>query len=139
MTLSAVMLMVFGLVLALFGFVFTVFGAMFDTLRLQPELAQELGSVPESAGALVLGLGLVVLAWGTLEVVAAAFVLARRTWARITAIVLAVLGILAGLALSLPGQGGLNPALMTATLAFAAGHAFAIWALSRSGAWFSGA
>jgi hypothetical protein len=60
--------MVFGLVLALFGFVFTVFGAMFDTLRLQPELAQELGSVPESAGALVLGLGLVVLAWGTLEV-----------------------------------------------------------------------
>jgi hypothetical protein len=138
-TLSAVMLMVFGGVLALFGCAFTVFGAMFGTLRLEPELVAELGPVPESAGAVILGLGLVVLAWGILEVVAAAFVLGRRRWARITAIVLAVLGTLAGLALSLPGQSGLNPALMTVTLAFAGGHAFAIWALSRSGPWFSGA
>jgi hypothetical protein len=136
-TLSAVLLMAFGLILALFGFAFTVFGAMFGTLRLEPELVEELGPVPESAGGVILALGLVVLVWGSLEVVAAAFVLGRRAWARYAAIVVAILGTLAGLALSLPRQNGLDPALTTATLAFAGGHAFAIWALTRNGAWFS--
>ncbi|HYN63963.1 MAG TPA: hypothetical protein VES36_05110 [Candidatus Limnocylindrales bacterium] len=139
MTLSAVLLMVFGVVLTVFGLVFSLFGALFDTIRLEPELVDELGPLPESFGAFILGFGLIVLAWGALEVVAAAFVLRRRTWARITAIVLAILGTLAGLALSLPGQGGVNPVGIAVTLAFMGGHAFAIWALSRNGTWFSGA
>jgi hypothetical protein len=137
-TVSAVTLMVFGVMLALFGLVFTLFGATFGTLRLQPELIEELGPVPESFGIFVLGFGLVVLVWGVLQVVSAAFVLRRRGWARVTAIVLAILGTLAGLALSLPAQGGINPVGLTLTLAFMSGHAFAIWALGSSGSWFSG-
>jgi hypothetical protein len=138
-TVSAVTLMVLGVMLALFGLVFTLFGAMFGTLRLQPELIDQLGPLPESFGIFILGFGLAILIWGVLQVVAAAFVLRRRSWARITAIVLAILGTLAGLALSLPGQGGINPVGLTFTLAFTGGHAFAIWALGRSGTWFSGA
>lgn len=131
--------MVFGVMLALFGLVFTLFGAMFGTLRLQPELIDQLGPLPDSFGIIILGIGLVILIWGVLEVVAAAFVLRRRSWARITAIVLATLGTLAGLALSLPGKGGVNSVGLAITLAFMGGHAFAVWALSRNGTWFSGA
>jgi hypothetical protein len=138
-TASAVMLIVFGVMLALFGLVFSLFGAMFDTLRLQPELIDQLGPLPDSFGGFILGFGLVLMAWGVLEVVAAAFVLRRRGWARWTAIVLAILGTLAGLALSLPGDAGVNPVGITTTFAFMGGHAFAIWALARSGTWFSGA
>jgi hypothetical protein len=132
------MLMIFGVMLGLFGLVFTLFGATFSTLRLQPELIDQLGPLPESFGGFILGFGLVILAWGVLEVVAGGFVLRRRGWARITAIVLAILGTLAGLALSLPRE-GTNPVGLTITLVFMGGHAFAIWALSRSGTWFSGA
>jgi hypothetical protein len=138
-TISAVTLMVLGVMLALIGFFFTLFGALFGTLRLQPEMIDELGPLPESFGIFILGFGLVILIWGVLEVVAAAFVLQRRSWARITAIVLAILGTLAGLALSLPGEGGVNPVGLTITLAFMTGHAYAIWALGRSGTWISGA
>jgi hypothetical protein len=135
-TASAVTLMVFGVMLALFGLVFTLFGAMFSELRLRPELIDQLGPLPESFGAFLFGFGLVILAWGVLEVVAAAFVLGRRSWARITAIVLAILGTLAGLALSLPREGA-NAVGLTITLVFMGGHAYAIWALSRNGSWFS--
>jgi hypothetical protein len=137
-TLSVVLLIIFGAMLALFGLVFVLVGAMFGTLRVQPEMVDQLGPLPESFGGVILGLGLVVLVWGALEVIAAAFVLRRHSWARITAIVLAILGALAGLALSLPGE-RVNPVGMTVTLAFMGGHAFAIWALSRSGSWFSAA
>jgi hypothetical protein len=137
-TISAVMLMIFGVMLALFGLVFTLFGAMFDTLRLQPELIDQLGPLPDSFGGFILGFGVVILIWGVLEVVAAAFVLQRRSWARIAAIVFGILGTLAGLALSLPGGGGVNPVGLTITLAFMGGHAFATWALASSGSWFSG-
>lgn len=136
-TISAVMLMVFGVMLALFGLVFTLFGATFDTLRLQPELIDQLGPLPDSFGVFILGFGLVLLSWGVLEVVAAAFVLRRRRWARGTAIVFGIIGTLAGLALSLPGNGA-NPLGLTITLAFMGGHAFAIWALASSGSWFAG-
>jgi len=136
-TISAVVLMILGVMLALFGLVLTLFGAMFDTLRLQPELIDQLGPLPDSFGGFILGFGLVILTWGVLEVVTAAFVLRRRGWARITAVVLAILGTLAGLALSLPGQGGVNPVGLIFTLTFVGGHVFAIWALGRSGAWFS--
>jgi hypothetical protein len=136
-TISAVLLMIFGVMLALFGLVFTLFGAMFDTLRLQPELIDQLGPLPDSFGGFILGFGLVLLIWGVWEVVAAAFVLRRRRWARWTAIVFGILGTLAGLALSLSGDGA-NPVALTITLAFMGGHAFAIWALASGGAWFSG-
>jgi hypothetical protein len=137
-TLSAVVLMVFGVVLSLFGLVFTLFGVLFDTLRAEPELVDQLGPLPEGAGVGILIFGVVILTWGVLEVVAAAFVLGRRRWARIAAIVLAILGTLAGVALALQAQSGVNLVRIAFLLAFTSGHAFAIWALSRSGAWFAG-
>jgi hypothetical protein len=72
-----------------------------------------------------------------LEILAGSFVLGRRSWARITAIVLAILGTLAGVALSLQGEAGINLVRITFLLAFTGGHAFTVWALSRTGAWFA--
>ena len=74
-----------------------------------PELADQLGSVPASFGTFILVLGAIMVAWGTLQVVAAIFVLTRRTWARITAMILAILGALIGLATIIPGENGLTP------------------------------
>ena len=76
-------------------------------------------------------------AWGVLQVVAAIFVLSRRTWARITAMILAILGALIGLATIIPGETGLTPVGATLSLLFVGGHAFAIWALASQGRWFA--
>ena len=78
-------------------------------------------------------------AWGSLQVVSAIFVLSGRTWARITAMILAILGALIGLATIIPGENGLTPVGATISLLFVGGHAFAIWALTSQGRWFAAA
>jgi hypothetical protein len=136
-TVAGIVLIVLGAILVLFGLVFVLVGAMWDSLRTQPEVVEQLGRLSESFGAFALVLGLIVLIWGVLQIVAGSYVLARRTWARITGIILAILGALAGLATSLPGEGGVNPASLFVSLLFTGGHVFAIWALTSSGRWFS--
>ena len=93
--------------------------------------------MPASFGTFVLVLGAIMAAWGSLQVVAAIFVLTRRTWARITAMILAILGALIGLATIIPGESGLTPVGATISLLFVGAHAFAIWALASQGPWFS--
>ena len=54
-----------------------------------------------------------------------------------TAMILAILGALIGLATIIPGENGLTPLGATISLLFVGGHAFAIWALASQGLWFS--
>jgi hypothetical protein len=136
-TTAATLLMILGGVLTLFGLLCVLIGALWDTLREQPEFIRQAGNLPESFGAFLLALGLILLVWGVLQIVAGIYVLGRRSWARITGIILAILGALAGLATSLPGEGGLNPVALAISLLFAGGHVFIIWALTSSGRWFS--
>ena len=136
-TAAAILLIIFGVVLALLGLLVMLGGALFPALKDSPELAGQLGAVDDSFGVFILVLGVIMAAWGGLQVVAAIFVLSRRTWARITAMILAILGALIGLATIIPGENGLSPVGATISLLFVGGHAFAIWALSSQGRWFS--
>ncbi|HKO32940.1 MAG TPA: hypothetical protein VJY85_04270 [Candidatus Limnocylindria bacterium] len=136
-TAASIILIIFGVILGLLGLLVMLGGALFPAIKDSPELADQLGSVPASFGMFILVLGAIMTAWGSLQVVAAIFVLARRTWARITAMILAILGALIGLATIIPGENGLTPVGATISLLFVGGHAFAIWALTSQGRWFS--
>ena len=136
-TAAAILLIIFGVVLALLGLLVMLGGALFPALKDSPELAGQLGAVDDSFGVFILVLGVIMAGWGGLQVVAAIFVLSRRTWARITAMILAILGALIGLATIIPGENGLSPVGATISLLFVGGHSFAIWALASQGRWFS--
>ena len=136
-TAASIILIIFGVILGLLGLLVMLGGALFPAIKDSPELADQLGSVPASFGTFVLVLGAIMAAWGSLQVVAAIFVLTRRTWARITAMILAILGALIGLATIIPGENGLTPVGATISLLFVGAHAFAIWALASQGSWFS--
>jgi hypothetical protein len=136
-TASGVLLIVLGLLIALFGVMAAIVGAALPALRSSPDFIDQVGTLPESFGTFVLLLGAILLAWGVAEVLAGAFVLQRRTWARIAGIVVGILGALAGLAGSLPGQDGVNVLGLAISLLWVAAHVYAILVLIRVGAWFS--
>lgn len=136
-TAAAIILIIFGVILALLGLLIMLGGALFPAIRDSPEFAGQLGSVPDSFGTFIVVLGAIMSVWGGVQVVAAIFVLSRRIWARITAMILAILGALIGLATIIPGEAGLTPVGVSISLLFVGGHAFAIWALASQGRWFA--
>lgn len=136
-TAAAIILIIFGAILGLVGLLVMLGGALFPAIKDSPELAGQLGSVSDSFGVFILVVGVILAAWGGLQVVAAIFVLSRRTWARIAAMILAILGALVGLATIIPGENGLSALGATVSLLLVGGHAFAIWALASQGRWFS--
>lgn len=134
---AGVFLIVLGVLIGFAGLLFALVGAAFPAMRESPDLVDQLGPLPESFGVFILVLGLVLLGWGVMEVLAGAFVMRRRTWARIAGIVTGILGALAGLAGSLPGDTGANVVAISISLLFLGAHVYAIWVLVRAGAWFS--
>ncbi|HEX6473659.1 MAG TPA: hypothetical protein VF114_01065 [Candidatus Limnocylindria bacterium] len=131
------MLIIFGAILGLIGLLVMLGGAMFSTIKDSPELAGQLGQVSDAFGVFILVIGALMATWGGLQVLAAIFVLQGRTWARITAMILAILGALIGLASIIPGENGVTPGGMIISALIVGGHAFAIWALASQGRWFS--
>ncbi|HEX5579534.1 MAG TPA: hypothetical protein VFY43_07715 [Candidatus Limnocylindria bacterium] len=136
-TAAAVVLITFGAILGLVGLLVMLGGALFSSIKDQPELAGQLGSVSDEFGVFILIVGAVLAVWGGLQVAAAIFVLRGRTWARITAMILAILGALIGLSSIIPGENGVAPAGLVISMVIVGGHAFAIWALASQGRWFS--
>jgi hypothetical protein len=134
-TAASIGLIVLGTIFALFGLACVLAGALWDSLMEQPEFADQIGAVPDGFATLVLVLGVILLTWGVLEILAGSFALARHAWARIAAIILGILGVLAGLATLLGGNSTAFGVGFSAVLV--AGHAFAIWAMASSGRWFS--
>ena len=131
------MLIIFGSLLGLLGLLFAIAGAAYPAMRRTPELAEQLASVPEGFGTVAVVLGLFLLAWGVTQVIAGAFVLRGRGWARIAGIAVGILGALTGLAGTLPGSVDANPLGPTISALFAGAHVYAIWVLIRSGEWFA--
>jgi hypothetical protein len=82
------------------------------------------------AGALIV-LTLIIIGFGVLQFIAGLKILSGRGWARITGIVLAIIGLLFGLA----GMGGDNGPLLGLVLVVANG--FVLFALFTTGDWFA--
>jgi uncharacterized membrane protein HdeD (DUF308 family) len=137
MTTAGIFLIVLGVPVGLIGLLAGLAGLAFPSIRSSPEIVDQLGALPEGLGIFMLVLGVVLLAWGVTEVLAGAFVMQRRGWARIAGIVVGILGTLAGISLSLPNQAGVNYVALVIGLLFGGGHAYAVWVLVRGGDWFT--
>jgi hypothetical protein len=135
-TAAAAILIVLGVLVALFGLLALVAGAAFPTVAQSPQFRDQFGDISSALGDLLLTIGLIVLAYGVLQVVSGIFVLPGRTWARITGLIVAVLGILFSLGGVLPAQGsagGGNVAFLVVLLAYG----FVAWVMASRGAWFT--
>ena len=85
------------------------------------------------AGVIIL-IVILVLGWGILEILVGIKAMAGRGWARITGIVLGVIGALLSLGgLTNPDAGG----GVVINLAIAAAYIFVVFAFATAGAWFS--
>jgi hypothetical protein len=134
-TAAAVILIVLGVLIGLFGVLSLLAGALFPTVADTTEFREQFGEVSGALGGLLLTVGLIILAYGAVQVVAGIFVLPGRAWARIGGLVLAALGILFSLVGVLPGENGAGASIVFAVLL--AAYAYAAWVLASTGWWFS--
>jgi len=136
-TAAGVLMIVIGVLIALIGLVVVLGGSLIGSVGNRPDIATELGNIPASLGGFIAAIGAVVVAYGALELVSGIFVLLGRGWARITAIILAVLGVL----FSLPGLfgNGVRSGGVVIPLALLVAYLFVIWALSVNGRYFAAA
>lgn len=135
-TAAGITLIVLGVLTLLLGVILLIVGGLF---------AGAAGGMPESevpagfggmmgafAGAIIVFM-LIVIAFGVLQLVSGIQVLAGRSWARITGIVVAAI---AGL-LALAGLGDSDGGGVIFSLVLVAANAFVIWALATTGPWFA--
>ena len=91
------------------------------------------GNMMGAFAGLIVVFVLLILGWGILQIVAGVKAMGGRNWARITGIVVAIIGMLfalSGLANPNPGAG------IFISVAIAAAYAFVVFALATSGRWF---
>jgi hypothetical protein len=135
-TAAAVILIVLGVLVGLFGALSLLAGALFPTVADSPEFRDQFGNVSDALGGLLLTFGIVLLAYGGLQVITGIFVRPGRGWARISGLVVAVLGILISLVGVLPGEGS-SAGVSLVFVALVAAYAYATWVLASTGSWFS--
>jgi hypothetical protein len=136
-TAAGVILIVIGILTLLLGLLVLLGGALFagaagGALEFPDTPGVPAGMVGAFAG-FFLVFAVIVLAWGAIQILAGIKVMSGRGWARITGIVLAVIGIL----LSLGGLAGGEPSSTIISVVLIAANAFVIWALASSGSWFA--
>lgn len=100
-TTAAVILLVVGALSALFGLIFLIVGVAFgpgfvEMLEAQPDASSDVdfGAVSGVFTAVMVGVGIVAVIWAVAHIAAGVGILAGRGWARITGIVLSVIGVL---------------------------------------------
>jgi hypothetical protein len=135
---AGITMIVLGALIVLFGLIALVAGAFVggaaDQINIQ---APGFGGMAGAFAGVIIVFALILLGIGILDIVSGANVLGRRSWARITGIVLAaILGLL-----SLPGLFGGGDANrgggIVVSLILVAANAFIIWALATTGSWFA--
>ena len=136
-TAAGVTLIAIGILTLLIGLLVLLGGALFagaagSGLEVTGAPGVPTGMFAAFAGFIVV-FALIVLGWGALQLLTGIKVLGGRGWARITGIVIAVIGAL----LALGGLAGGDPSSLVVGIVFIAANAFVIWALATSGGWFA--
>lgn len=129
---AAIVLIVIGVLTALFSLLI-IAGGLFVS-GLGSSATNQAGAVFGAAGGVLAFVGILVLAWGVLEVVTGINVLSAKGWARVTGIVLAAIGglfSLLGLFGGNQGGGIIFPIILLVA------YAFVVWALITTGAYFA--
>jgi hypothetical protein len=135
-TAAAVLLIVLGVLVALFGLLAVVAGAAFPSVAESAEFREQLGDLSPAFGGLLLTVGIIVLTYGVLQVLTGIYVLPGKSWARITGLIVAVLGILFSLLGVRPGEGS-GGGTVVFFVALLAAYVFVAWVLASRGAWFN--
>lgn len=139
-TAAGIILIVLGAITLLFGAIFLLGAAIFTgaagSIGEATDAPAGAATLLGAAGGLLIVLAVLVLAWGVLDIVVGIKAMGGRSWARITGIVLGVIGALLSLG-SLAGslEGGVQGVIIN--IALAAAYAFVIFALATSGRWFA--
>ena len=133
-TTAAIVLMVIGLLVAVLGLLIVLAGTLLSGLG-GTGFSGQFANLPAAVGGIVAVVGVIFVAFGVLEVFSGIYLLAGRGWARITAIVLSVIGSLVSLGGVLDSRGASGGILVP--LIFLIAYVFVIWAVSVNGRWFA--
>jgi membrane protease YdiL (CAAX protease family) len=129
-TAAGIIHIVAGALGLLFGLLIVIFAALFGGAA--GGIADQFGrDMAGALGGIFLVLALVVIAFAALILVTGIKILSGRPWARITGIVIGVLGVI----FSLGGMAG-EEGNVVLNLVFAVAWAYAVWALFAHKAWF---
>lgn len=134
---AAVILIVAGVLVGLIGALIALSGALFGTLSRTPEFQAELGRVPDAFGPFLAVVGGLVLLYGIVAAVSGIRILSGRSWARITGLVVAILGLMLTLAGVVPGANGFAGVSTIVSLAFLVAFAYVTYVLMTDGRWFT--
>lgn len=138
-TAGSITLIVLGALGLLIGVVVLLIGGVFASGEAN-EIAPELEGMLGAFGGMLIFIGILALLFGVLEIWVGINALGGRGWARMTGIVLSVIGaamFVGGLIAAASGdatQEGANPIL---NIVFIAAYAFVIYALATGGRWFT--
>jgi hypothetical protein len=130
-----VILITLGVLVALFGALSLLAGAVFPSISETADFRDQFGAISTALGGLLLVFGILLLGFGVMQVITGIFILPGRPWARISGLVLAVLGILFSLVGVLPGEGNAGGSVVFGVVLLA--YAFSAWVLASRGEWFS--
>ena len=135
-TAAAIVLIVLGVFITLGGLLVVLGGSLIGSLRDAPGFGDQLGNIPASIGGLLAVLGLIVVAYGVLQIATGIYALLGKSWARITGMILGVIGVLFSLAAVFPGESGTAGGVIVAVVVLGS-YAYAVWAFTTNGRWFA--
>jgi len=133
-TVAGILLIIIGALVTLLGVLFVLAGAFIRGAG-DAAFSGQFAGLPEAAGSFVIVFGLIFGGFGLGEVFTGIYVLPGRAWARISAIVLSVLGGLFSLGGVVGGNSGRGAIVFP--LAFLVAYVFIIWAVAANGRWFA--
>lgn len=136
-TVAGVVLIVFGVLVTLLGLLLVLGGVVIGSLGNAPDLQDQLGGIRPEFGPFIAVLGLILVSFGIAQIVSGIYVLPGRSWARITGLIVAVLGALLALVGVVPGNEDVNLVGIIIALAVLAGYVLTTWALITNGRWFA--
>lgn len=136
-TAAGVVLIVMGVLTLIIGLFAMLGAAIFagaaGSLGETADAPAGFGNMMGAFAGLIVVFVVLIVAWGILQIVAGAKAMGGRSWARITGIVVAIIGALFALSgLTSPDAG----AGIVISIAIAAAYAFVVFALATSGRWF---
>jgi hypothetical protein len=137
-TIAGIVLIVIGALVSLFGLLAVLGGALIGTVRDNAAPGVDLGGMQGAIGGVVAFIGAIVLLFGLVELLSGVFALLGRPWARITGIVVSVLGGLFSAlgVISAASQGTAGSLVFSVVLLVA--YIFVAWGMATEGPYFAG-
>jgi hypothetical protein len=131
-TAAAIVVIVIGVLVTLLGLLVVLVAGLLGSVG-YGGFGTQFGNLPAAVGGLFAIIGVIFAAFGVLEVVSGIYILSGRAWARITAIILSVLGGLFSLTSVASAQQG----TVFFPIIFLLAYVFVIWALAVNGRYFA--